>query len=67
MFIDFGVFVLLILSVFFQDVPQDFNIKEKVEQILVKLEVEKMRARTMDIDDFMRVLQGFNAEGIHFS
>lgn len=58
---------LLILSVFFQDVPQDFNIKEKVEQILVKLEVEKMRARTMDIDDFMRVLQGFNAEGIHFS
>lgn len=52
---------------FFQDVPQDFNIKEKVEQILIKLEVEKMRARTMDIDDFMRVLQGFNAEGIHFS
>lgn len=47
--------------------PNDFNIKEKVEEILKKLSANKMRARTMDIDDFMKILHGFNAEGIHFS
>lgn len=50
-----------------QDLPADFDIKEKVETILEKLAADKMRARSMDIDDFMRVLQGFNSEGIHFS
>lgn len=45
----------------------DFNIKSKVEDILCNLEADKLRARTMDIDDFMRILHGFNVEGIHFS
>jgi hypothetical protein len=38
-----------------------------VEEILQNLEADKFRARTMDIDDFMRVLQAFNQAGIHFS
>lgn len=45
----------------------DFDIKAKVENILQSLEADKMRARSMDIDDFMKVLHGFNSEGIHFS
>lgn len=49
-----------------QDVPEGFNIKEKVEGILGKIEAGSKRARTMDIDDFMTVLHAFNAEGIHF-
>jgi 18S rRNA (adenine1779-N6/adenine1780-N6)-dimethyltransferase len=39
----------------------------KVEEILVELNADKMRARSMDIDDFMRVLNEFNKEGFHFS
>ncbi|XP_055641755.1 probable dimethyladenosine transferase [Toxorhynchites rutilus septentrionalis] len=49
------------------DVPEGFNIKEKVEQILEKIDMGGRRARTMDIDDFMAVLHAFNEEGIHFS
>lgn len=48
-------------------VELDFNIKSKVEGILSELGADKLRARTMDIDDFMRILHGFNVEGIHFS
>lgn len=49
------------------DVPEDFAIKGKVEQILESIDAGSRRARTMDIDDFMEVLHAFNAEGIHFS
>lgn len=45
----------------------DFDIKKKIEEVLVGLDAEKLRARSMDIDDFMRVLHGFNSAGIHFS
>lgn len=50
-----------------QDVPKDFDIKSKIEEILTTLEADKLRARTMDIDDFMKVLHAFNSAGIHFS
>uniref|UniRef100_A0AAG5CT23 rRNA adenine N(6)-methyltransferase n=1 Tax=Anopheles atroparvus TaxID=41427 RepID=A0AAG5CT23_ANOAO len=49
------------------DVPDDLNLKEMVERILDKVDAGNKRARTMDIDDFMAVLQAFNAEGFHFS
>lgn len=49
------------------DVPADLNIKEKVEGILVKCQADQLRARSMDIDDFMKLLYAFNVEGIHFS
>jgi hypothetical protein len=31
----------------------DFNIKEKIHQLLIDGGYDKMRARTMDIDDFL--------------
>lgn len=45
----------------------DLDIKAKVEGILEREEADQKRARTMDIDDFMKLLYAFNAEGIHFS
>lgn len=51
----------------FQDVAMDFDIKTKVEEILESLDADKLRARSMDIDDFMKILHGFNSAGIHFS
>lgn len=45
----------------------ELDIKSKVDHILVSNEADQMRARTMDIDDFMKLLYAFNAEGIHFS
>ncbi|KAF2901931.1 hypothetical protein ILUMI_04255 [Ignelater luminosus] len=50
-----------------KEVPEDFNIKEKLEQILTDVEAEQKRARTMDIDDFIKLLHAFNSQGIHFS
>lgn len=49
------------------DVPMELNMKEMVEEILVKCNADQMRARTMDIDDFMKLLYAFNVAGIHFS
>lgn len=45
----------------------DFDMKAKVEEVLEGLDADKLRARSMDIDDFMKVLHGFNSAGIHFS
>lgn len=45
----------------------DFDMKSMVEEILLGLEADKLRARSMDIDDFMKILHGFNSAGIHFS
>lgn len=52
---------------YFQEVPADLDIKAKVEGILTAAEADQQRARVMDIDDFMKLLYAFNAEGIHFS
>ncbi|CAH1108899.1 unnamed protein product [Psylliodes chrysocephalus] len=54
-------------SVHNKELPSDFIIKDKVEEILTKVEADQKRARTMDIDDFIVLLHAFNAEGIHFS
>ncbi|XP_017200229.1 dimethyladenosine transferase isoform X2 [Oryctolagus cuniculus] len=48
-------------------IPEDFSIADKIQQILTSTGFSDKRARTMDIDDFIRLLHGFNAEGIHFS
>lgn len=48
-------------------VPQDFDVKAKVTDILEKSAYELKRARTMDIDDFLGLLNCFNSEGFHFS
>ncbi|CAL1686473.1 unnamed protein product [Lasius platythorax] len=47
-------------------VPDDFDIKQLINHVLKKIEAETKRARTMDIDDFIRLLHAFNAEGVHF-
>lgn len=51
----------------FQEIPEDFDIKQKVQEILTNAEALEMRARTMDVDDFMKLLHAFNSEGIHFA
>uniref|UniRef100_A0A6I8MZW8 rRNA adenine N(6)-methyltransferase n=1 Tax=Ornithorhynchus anatinus TaxID=9258 RepID=A0A6I8MZW8_ORNAN len=48
-------------------IPDDFRIAEKIQKILTDIDFGDKRARTMDTDDFIRLLHGFNAEGIHFS
>ncbi|XP_001600750.1 probable dimethyladenosine transferase [Nasonia vitripennis] len=46
--------------------PDNFDIKEKINAILTNNSINELRARTMDIDDFIKVLQVFNKEGFHF-
>ncbi|XP_077981133.1 dimethyladenosine transferase-like [Glandiceps talaboti] len=45
----------------------DFSIRDKVDEILETNEFSRLRARTMDIDDFLRLLHSFNSNGIHFA
>lgn len=54
-------------SIYFQEMSVDFDIKEKVTRILDDQGMSETRARSMDIDDFMKLLCAFNTEGIHFS
>ncbi|XP_063428976.1 probable dimethyladenosine transferase [Mytilus trossulus] len=48
-------------------IPPDFDVKTKVAELLQKNEYDKKRARTMDIDDFLGLLNCFNTEGFHFT
>jgi len=48
-------------------VDADFNIKEKVQKLLEENDFSQKRARTMDIDDFLQLLNVFNSNGIHFT
>lgn len=41
--------------------------QDKVMGILTSLNMDNSRARSMDLDDFMRLLLAFNSEGIHFN
>ncbi|CAG9581673.1 unnamed protein product [Danaus chrysippus] len=50
-----------------KEIPEDFDIKQKVQDVLTAAEADQMRARTMDVDDFMKLLHAFNSEGIHFA
>jgi len=50
-----------------QTVPDDFNMKTVVDEVLQSIEFTEKRARTMDIDDFMKLLHAFNSAGIHFA
>jgi len=48
-------------------VDADFDIKAKVLQLLEEHDFSKKRARTMDMDDFLQLLNIFNSNGIHFT
>lgn len=47
-------------------VPDDFDIKSLIIEVLDGLNFSEKRARIMDIDDFMKLLAAFNERGIHF-
>uniref|UniRef100_A0A1A9WJD2 rRNA adenine N(6)-methyltransferase n=1 Tax=Glossina brevipalpis TaxID=37001 RepID=A0A1A9WJD2_9MUSC len=55
------------LSLRNESIGENFNMQEKVVNILEKLNMANTRARSMDLDDFMRLLLAFNSEGIHFN
>jgi len=53
------VYIYIYLSVYYiliylQTLPDDFDIKQLINHILKKADAENKRARTMDIDDFIR-------------
>merc|ERR1712218_147856 len=50
-----------------ETVPEDFDIRTKVDEVLSSIEFKEKRARKMDIDDFMKLLHAFNTAGIHFT
>jgi len=50
-----------------EEVPIDFKIKDLIDSVLNDSGFREKRARTMDIDDFMKLLQVFNAAGLHFA
>ncbi|NXF07302.1 DIM1 transferase, partial [Smithornis capensis] len=51
----------------YNTIPENFKIAEKIQTVLKDTGYSEKRARSMDIDDFIRLLHGFNSEGIHFS
>jgi len=55
------------MSVKGQEVPKDFNIKQHVDKVLEEVGFGEKRARTMDIDDFMKLLHAFNSADLHFA
>jgi 18S rRNA (adenine1779-N6/adenine1780-N6)-dimethyltransferase len=48
-------------------VPEDFNMKQKVAEVLETSGFAERRSRTMDIDDFLKLLAAFNKENIRFA
>ena len=50
-----------------EEVPADFKIKDLIDTVLNDSGFREKRARTMDIDDFMKLLQVFNTAGLHFA
>ena len=47
-------------------VPDDFDIKSVIDDVLDGIGFREKRARIMDIDDFMKLLAAFNEKGVHF-
>nr|CAG4646390.1 EOG090X08Z3 [Macrothrix elegans] len=48
-------------------IPEELDLKQKVQDILVENKFDQNRARTMDMDDYIALLHAFNKEGIHFA
>lgn len=57
----------IIIVLFQQELTDPLNMQEKVTKILEDLNADQMRAKNMDIDDFMKILYAFNSADIHFS
>merc|ERR1712066_956178 len=54
------------LSVKGKEMPEVVDMKAMVDEVLAEIDFREKRARTMDIDDFMKLLHAFNKRGIHF-
>lgn len=50
-----------------KEVPKDFDIKKIIDDILSTNEFDKMRPRSMDIDDFLLLMHEFNYKDLHFT
>jgi len=50
-----------------RDIPMEFNIGQLIDEALSEVSMSDSRARQMDIDDFMKLLEAFNKRGIHFA
>jgi 18S rRNA (adenine1779-N6/adenine1780-N6)-dimethyltransferase len=50
-----------------QKLPEGFDLKAKVIEILEQNDFLEKRSSKLDIDDFLRLLSCFNQEGIHFA
>ncbi|KAF6202646.1 hypothetical protein GE061_003045 [Apolygus lucorum] len=50
-----------------QTLPPEFDMKLKIEEIIEREKISDYRSRTMDVDDFIKVLHIFNTEGVHFA
>lgn len=48
-----GVLKIITNDIVLQEIPEDFNMKDKVEGILTSIDAGNKRARVMDLDDFM--------------
>jgi len=48
-------------------IPAGFSMKDKMTELLDTTDLKDMRAKNMDIDDFLRLLHIFNSAGIHFT
>nr|ADD38114.1 Probable dimethyladenosine transferase [Lepeophtheirus salmonis] len=46
--------------------PEEFSIKELIVDVLESIDFTEKRPRTMDIDDFMKLMHAFNSVGVHF-
>lgn len=57
----------MLILFFFKTIEENFSMSIKVTNILQQMNMENTRARSMDLDDFMRLLLAFNKEGIHFN
>ncbi|XP_039249754.1 putative dimethyladenosine transferase [Styela clava] len=50
-----------------ETLPEDFSLKDMINELLQKNGFSDKRARTMDMDDFLALLHLFNSNGIHFA
>jgi len=48
-------------------VKMDLNMSELIDAALGEVNMSDSRARQMDIDDFMKLLEAFNKRGVHFA
>lgn len=48
-------------------VPEDFDMKTKIDEIFKECKFNECRARQMSNDDLLKLLERFNSNGIHFS